>query len=195
MPPECFGSSAAASSPALDIWAIGITFYALLYGTLPFVDMKDRSEKKMQARIIKGTFPFPAEVPVTDMAKHVIQRMLEKSPDSRIGLLEFMDLPYYSMHDDELSRFYNEKVEARKIIDDALEAKRDEERKLAEQFSATLTTSWWPGANRSAATHGRRGNTMSSPHRAMKKKKSGIKAAATASTPSEGSAASSSTSA
>ena len=35
MPPECF-EGVAQTSPALDIWAIGLMFYAMLYGTLPF---------------------------------------------------------------------------------------------------------------------------------------------------------------
>ena len=35
MPPECF-EGPAQTSPALDIWAIGLMFYAMLYGTLPF---------------------------------------------------------------------------------------------------------------------------------------------------------------
>jgi serine/threonine protein kinase len=37
MPPECFGDEPVNSSPSLDVWAIGLMFYAMLYGTLPFV--------------------------------------------------------------------------------------------------------------------------------------------------------------
>jgi len=36
------------------------------------------------------------------MAKDIIRRMLEKNPSNRLGLLDFMDLPYYFMPDDEL---------------------------------------------------------------------------------------------
>lgn len=36
MPPECFGATAAETTLSIDIWAIGIMFYAMLYGTLPF---------------------------------------------------------------------------------------------------------------------------------------------------------------
>ena len=35
MPPEVFEGNAV-TSPAMDIWAIGLMFYAMLYGTLPF---------------------------------------------------------------------------------------------------------------------------------------------------------------
>ena len=98
-PPECI-RAAAASDPALDIWAIGIMFYAMLYGELPFNDAND---KKLEHKICHEPVTFPPRVPVTDMAKEVITRMLEKDPEARIGLLEFMDLPYYSINDEELA--------------------------------------------------------------------------------------------
>lgn len=36
MPPECFGSTAPEVDQSFDIWSIGIMFYAMIYGTLPF---------------------------------------------------------------------------------------------------------------------------------------------------------------
>jgi serine/threonine protein kinase len=36
MPPECFEDQQVDSNPSLDVWAIGLMFYAMLYGTLPF---------------------------------------------------------------------------------------------------------------------------------------------------------------
>jgi len=109
MPPECF-EGPAVSSPALDIWAIGLMFYAMLYGTLPFYA---ENEQKTKQKIREGRLRFPVEVPVTEMAKDVIRSMLERDPDQRIGLLEFMDLPYYSMPEDEMSRHISEVVDAR----------------------------------------------------------------------------------
>jgi len=106
MPPECF-EGPAQTSPALDIWAIGLMFYAMLYGTLPFWG---ENESKTKQKIRTGQLKFPADVPVTDMAKQVIRAMLEKDPEQRIGLLQFMDLPYYSMEDNELQRHIDEVV-------------------------------------------------------------------------------------
>jgi serine/threonine protein kinase len=100
MPPECF-EGPAVTSPALDIWAIGLMFYAMLYGTLPFYA---ESESQTKQKIREGKLRFPADVPVTDLAKDVIKRMLERVPEQRIHLLEFMDLPYYSMDDRELQK-------------------------------------------------------------------------------------------
>ena len=56
----------AAAKPTLDIWAIGIMFYAMLYGELPF---NDKNEKKLKNMILNENIRFPASVPVTDMAK------------------------------------------------------------------------------------------------------------------------------
>ncbi len=83
MPPECFEGHAV-TSPALDIWAIGLMFYAMLYGCLPFYGANE-SETKQKIR--KAQFKFPKDIPVTDEAKEVICQMLKKDPEERIGLL------------------------------------------------------------------------------------------------------------
>jgi serine/threonine protein kinase len=36
MAPECFEGKSCATTPAIDVWAIGIMFYAMMYGSLPF---------------------------------------------------------------------------------------------------------------------------------------------------------------
>lgn len=54
---------AAASNPSLDIWAIGIMFYAMLFGELPFNDSND---KKLEQMICYEPVSFPPKVPITD---------------------------------------------------------------------------------------------------------------------------------
>lgn len=36
MAPECLEKVAAETTPAIDVWAIGIMFYAMVFGELPF---------------------------------------------------------------------------------------------------------------------------------------------------------------
>ena len=36
MSPECLEKHMAETTPAIDVWAIGIMFYAMLFGELPF---------------------------------------------------------------------------------------------------------------------------------------------------------------
>lgn len=47
------------------------------------------------------------------MGKDVVKLMLNKDPEQRLGLLEFMDLEYYSLDDSEFDRRVDEVVEAR----------------------------------------------------------------------------------
>lgn len=36
MAPETLEKVAAATSPAIDVWALGVMYYTMIYGTLPF---------------------------------------------------------------------------------------------------------------------------------------------------------------
>lgn len=60
--------------------------------------------------------------------------MLTKDPEQRLGLLEFMEMRYYHIADDELDREINEVTLIAQQIAAAEEEKRNEEEKLAQQF-------------------------------------------------------------
>ena len=70
---------------------------------------------------------FPADVPVTQMAKDVIKLMLNRDPEQRLGLLAFMDLEYYSIDDAEFDRRVAEVVQARQQQIEAEEEKKNQE--------------------------------------------------------------------
>lgn len=108
MPPECFEANAV-TSPALDIWAIGLMFYATLYGTLPFYGANEQQTKQ---KIREAKLRFPSDVPVTPEAKEVMTKMMQRDPDERLGLLEFMDLEYYSIDDNVFETRINEILKA-----------------------------------------------------------------------------------
>lgn len=52
-------------------------FYAMLYGTLPFYG---QTESQTKQKIKEGKLKFPADIPVTEMAKETIRAMLTKDP-------------------------------------------------------------------------------------------------------------------
>lgn len=118
--------------------------------------------------------------------------MLEKDPDQRMGLLEFMDLPYYRLRDDEMSQQYNEVVEARALVEAAEEEKRNEEQKLVQQFDATLNIPSWSASGTGGSSVGRR-NQYSPARVVKKKKKTGAAAATSGSSPRSGAAGASTT--
>ena len=62
MAPECLDKTAADTTPAIDVWAIGIMFYAMVYGTLPFLH---ENEKELVRMIRNDPLKFPKNHPVT----------------------------------------------------------------------------------------------------------------------------------
>lgn len=62
MPPELFEQSKVISSPSQDVWAIGIMFYTMIYGTLPF---RGKTDKELREKIKEAKLVFPKSVPVT----------------------------------------------------------------------------------------------------------------------------------
>lgn len=92
MPPECFGATAAETTLSIDIWAIGIMFYAMLYGTLPFFH---KSEDKLIDAIVNQPLKFDPKVPVSDEAKELMTMMMYKDHTKRISLNKVMEMKYY----------------------------------------------------------------------------------------------------
>ena len=42
MAPETLQKYAADTTPAIDVWALGIMFYAMIFGTLPFISDSEK---------------------------------------------------------------------------------------------------------------------------------------------------------
>ena len=70
MAPECLDKVFADTTPAIDVWAMGVMFYAMIYGTLPFVHSNDKELIKM---IKTAPVKFPHNTPITDQGKEVIK--------------------------------------------------------------------------------------------------------------------------
>lgn len=84
MPPETLMGTAVESAPSIDVWAIGIMFYAMLYGTLPFYgDDESHTIKLIKTAPIK----WDKDICITPMAKELITSMLEKEADKRLDLM------------------------------------------------------------------------------------------------------------
>jgi serine/threonine protein kinase len=105
MAPECLEKTAAETNPAIDVWAIGIMLYAMLYGELPF---SSSNEKDLIKAIKSDNIKFPNNIPVTEEAKDVIRKMLCKDHTQRLKLIEFIDMPYSLWDEEEFESKLNE---------------------------------------------------------------------------------------
>lgn len=73
MAPECLDKQAADTTPAIDVWAIGIMFYAMMFGQLPF---KGDNERDLIRSIRNDPLKFPKTRPITQKGKDAIKQML-----------------------------------------------------------------------------------------------------------------------
>ena len=132
MPPECFTNASVTTSPALDVWAIGLMFYAMLYGTLPFYS---EDESDLIQQIKKNNVYYPPEIPVTAEAKKVLASMLEKDPAKRLQLIEYITWDYYRDDDSQHNKKYIAAKTAHAHLQE-IEEKKAEEYKLASDLNA-----------------------------------------------------------
>ena len=107
MAPECLDRVAADTTPAIDVWAIGIMFYTMLFGSLPFLH---DNEKELVRQIRNDNLRFSKNEPVTQEAKDVIKSMMFKDPSKRVTLLEFVQQPYMMYDDEEFDAKYEEVI-------------------------------------------------------------------------------------
>lgn len=81
LPPEALSGDAFDGFKA-DVWAIGVTMYALLFGFLPFFST---DVVQLFDKIERDDVCFPAHCR-DDEAKDLLRRILEKDPEKRISL-------------------------------------------------------------------------------------------------------------
>jgi len=98
MAPECLEKVAADTTPAIDVWAIGVMLYTMIFGTLPFTADDERTLVK---QIKNDQVKFPKTSPITPEGKEVIKAMLQKDPSKRIELIDFVSQPYNIMEEEE----------------------------------------------------------------------------------------------
>lgn len=67
---------------AVDWWALGCILYEMLYGLPPFYD---KNLNTMYKKILHDPIKFSSSLPVSDEAKDLIKKMLERNVMSRLG--------------------------------------------------------------------------------------------------------------
>ncbi|KAJ3406968.1 Protein kinase, partial [Chytridiales sp. JEL 0842] len=75
----------------VDLWAMGVILFAMLFGELPF---DDRNLRKMFVEIAKGRFTFPESVDVSEDAKSIITSLLNPNPELRPSISDLLTHPF-----------------------------------------------------------------------------------------------------
>ncbi|XP_072325249.1 calcium/calmodulin-dependent protein kinase kinase 1 isoform X2 [Scyliorhinus torazame] len=76
---------------ALDVWAIGVTLYCLVFGKCPFMDDFILA---LHAKIKSWPVEFPEKPEISEGLKDLLLQMLDKNPDTRITIPQIKLLPW-----------------------------------------------------------------------------------------------------
>ncbi|EGR29174.1 protein kinase domain protein [Ichthyophthirius multifiliis] len=80
-----------------DIWSIGVIIYQLIFGKNPFCAKKSTSILELVHEIKQFRLDFTAsEVNISSQLQNLLQNMLSKDPNQRIGFKEFFENEWVS---------------------------------------------------------------------------------------------------
>ncbi|KAM3727346.1 Uncharacterized protein ACO02O_04014 [Dirofilaria immitis] len=88
--PEILKDSPEYAGRPADIWALGVLFYVLLFGSYPFNDV---TPQRLFYRILKAKFSIPPQIPVSQTARALIFGMLRKEPSERPTAEQLLYIP------------------------------------------------------------------------------------------------------
>ncbi|VDK64132.1 unnamed protein product [Onchocerca ochengi] len=88
--PEILKDSPEYAGRPADIWALGVLFYVLLFGSYPF---NDTTPQRLFYRILKAKFSIPSQIPVSQTARALIFGMLRKEPSERPSAEQLLYIP------------------------------------------------------------------------------------------------------
>lgn len=99
MTPEMTSSSNSTASPAMDVWAIGIMLYSMLFNRLPF---NGNTRDEIKQKICNNAPVLPRSKPLSKEGQIFLERCLTKNPDERITIEQMLNDRWMTCSDDSL---------------------------------------------------------------------------------------------
>ena len=91
--PEVLFGSAEGHSYEVDLWSIGVIFYAMLIGKPPF---QSKDVKAIYAKIKTNEYDFPEDAEISVHAKDLITSLLTTDPDNRPAIDDIARHPFFN---------------------------------------------------------------------------------------------------
>ena len=104
-----------------DIWSCGVILYILLCGYAPFYGEKDED---IYQQVLKGEYDFPKEEwdHVSEEAKKLVKKMIEKDPTIRISALEALQDDWFKINKDKKR---GDKILAKNVLNNMKKFKKN----------------------------------------------------------------------
>ena len=102
LPPEAFLCEQHHGKPA-DVWAFGLTLYAVIYGQLPYPDIHIMH---LSSTYQKNGVPYPEDVPISPELHDLFTKIFEIDPQLRYTMDEILQHPWM-----QVAAIYEEKEE------------------------------------------------------------------------------------
>lgn len=106
-PPECCGDNEVFEPKPTDVWALGMTFYVIIYHKLPF---EATSCADIFEQIRTFELKFPEHKMMDSELKFLIERMLDKNPFTRITMMEMIANPWLNRDCNPIEFTHGEKI-------------------------------------------------------------------------------------
>ncbi|CAG08975.1 unnamed protein product, partial [Tetraodon nigroviridis] len=115
---EAQGFSGKVRLKALDVWAMGVTLYCFVFGRCPFYDEYVLS---LHNKIKNKDVEFPETPVITEDLKELIERMLDKNPETRITVPEIKLHPWVTEKGTDLLPLEEEHCTAVEVTDEEVQ--------------------------------------------------------------------------
>lgn len=84
MAPEVLEIAHTKANPAIDIWALGIMLYCMIFDKFPF---NGDTSQEIREKIIHKDFKIPSDTPCTEELIDLLKCLLTKDPTKRYNLV------------------------------------------------------------------------------------------------------------